>query len=306
MEKNIFINYALKVLEDSKEAMTTKEIWDYGVKKGYDKELKSLGKTPWGSLSAQLYCSGKSSVYFDKIGSRPAKFVLKKYSNNIDVDKLEKKQVITETKLIKESPYKEKDLHPILAYYARNYLNVYVKTINHLTSKRDKYAVWMHPDIVGCYFPFDSWQKETSLLSSQMGCLPVKLFSFELKQILTFSNLREYFFQAVSNSSWANESYIVTAEIESDEQFKDELKRLSSSYGIGVILIDTKDPDNTQIMYPAKEKDVLDWDTINKIAELNKDFKSFISRVTNDIKTQEIREEEFDEIKDREDLILTR
>jgi hypothetical protein len=33
-----------------------------------------------------------------------------------------------------------------------------------------------------------------------------------MKKELNFSNLRESYFQAVSNSSWANEGYLVTAE----------------------------------------------------------------------------------------------
>ncbi len=303
MEKNIFLNLALKVLSEEKRALSSKQIWKIAVEKGYDKELNSQGKTPWDSLSAQLYGSQKSSKYFDKIGSRPARFVLKEYSNTINIEEIKKEQLKEETI---DTGFKEKDLHPIMAYFARYYLNVYAKTINHLTSKKDPFAVWMHPDMVGCYFPFEYWEKETSSLSSTMGCLPIKLFSFELKQKLNFSNLREYFFQTVSNSSWANEAYIVTAAIEPDEEFKDELKRLSSAYGIGVILLDTSDPDASMVLYPAKEKEILDWDTINKIATLNKDFKTFITRITNDIRTQEIREEEFDKIKEREDLILTK
>lgn len=158
--------------------------------------------------------------------------------------------------------------------------------------------------MVGCYFPFKEWEAETSCLSSTMGCLPIKLFSFELKQELNFSNLREYFFQAVSNSSWANEAYIVAPFMEVDEEFMDELKRLSSAYGVGVIQLDIQDPDSSKIVFPAKEKENLDWDTINKISGLNKDFKEFIKRITNDIKTQEVREEEFDKILEIEDLII--
>ena len=47
--------FALKVLNDSKKAMTDKEIWDYGVEKGWDKELKNNeGKTPWQSIYSIL------------------------------------------------------------------------------------------------------------------------------------------------------------------------------------------------------------------------------------------------------------
>lgn len=303
MEKNIFLNLALKVLKEEKKPLSSREIWKIAVQKGYDKELNSEGKTPWDSLSGQLYTSTKSSVYFDKIGARPVRFVLKEHSQNINLEKITKEQIEKET--TDNYKFDEKDLHPILAYFARVHLKAYLKTISHLTSKKnDKYAVWMHPDMVGCYFPFKEWGVETSCLSSEIGSLPVKLFSFELKKELNFSNLREYFFQAVSNSSWANESYIVTPFLDEEAEFKDELKRLSSAYGVGVIQLDIESPDSSKILFPAKEKENLDWDTINKISELNKDFKEFIKRITNDIKTKEVREEEFDRILDVEKLII--
>lgn len=304
MKKNKFIDLAIKVLDEEKKALSSKEIWHAAVKKGYDKELNSEGKTPWDSLSANLYSSQKSSEYFDKVGSRPVRFVLKKYSDKVNIKSITSDQTKIESSV--KYNFQEKDLHPILAYFAKYNLKSYVKTINHLTSKKDKYAVWMHPDVVGCYFPFDEWGRDTSNLSSIMGCLPVKLFSFEIKQELNFTNLREYFFQSVSNSSWANESYLVAAIIEEEKEFQEELKRLSSAYGVGVIQLDIKEPDSSIILFPAKEKENLDWNTINKIAELNKDFKEFIKRITNDIKTQEIREEEFDKILEVEDLVLSK
>jgi hypothetical protein len=67
------------------------------------------------------------------------------------------------------------------------------------------------------------------------------VFSFELKKSLSFGNLREAFFQAVSNSSWANEGYLVAAEISQDEDFLSELRRLSSSFGIGVVQLADSD-----------------------------------------------------------------
>lgn len=56
-----------------------------------------------------------------------------------------------------------------------------------------------------------------------------------MKKTLNFTNLREYYFQAVSNSSWANEGYIVALDIDEDDSFLAELKRLNNAFGIGVI-----------------------------------------------------------------------
>lgn len=139
--------------------------------------------------------------------------------------------------------------------------------------------------MVGCYFPFDEWKPEVYDLSSSIGNVSINLLSFELKRELNFSNLRESFFQSVSNSSWANESYLVAAEISNEEEFIKELTRLSSSFGIGVIRLNLEDPDSTQIILPAKNRETLDWDTIDKLT-MNNDFKEFLSRVKIDISSK--------------------
>ena len=112
---------------------------------------------------------------------------------------------------------------------------------------------------------------------------------------MRYSNLRESFFQAVSNSSWANEGYLAAAKILEDEDFREELKRLSTSFGIGVIRIDPKDPDSTEILFPAKYNEYLDWSTINKMA-MNPDFLGFLNRVKTDTQSREIRKEWYDKI----------
>jgi len=81
-------------------------------------------------------------------------------------------------------------------------LKAYVKTIHHLRSKRE-YSGWLHPDMVGCYFPIEKWQDAVIDFGTAIASTPITLFSFELKRELNFPNLRELFFQAVSNSSWA-------------------------------------------------------------------------------------------------------
>ncbi|KKP40232.1 MAG: hypothetical protein UR30_C0005G0013 [Candidatus Peregrinibacteria bacterium GW2011_GWC2_33_13] len=306
MEKNKYLSLAIKVLKEELQPLTSNEIWEKAVTKSYDKELGTTGRTPWASLGAQLYGSQKSSKYFEKVGSRPTKFILKENISKIDKEKIQ--TAITSQEEEKKVSYKEKDLHQLMAYYASVYMNVYSKTIEHTKSKKSKMAEWAHPDMVGCFFPFELWQKETSELSSELGSLPVKLYSFELKIQLTFSNIREYFFQAVSNSSWSNEGYLVASEIQQDPEFLMELKRLSSSYGIGIIKLDVEDPDNCEILFPAREKNELDWETINKIIDLNPDFQEFIELITSNIKlkNRKIIKDGFDKIKDIDDLIITK
>lgn len=303
MEKLTFLELAYKVLEEEKTPLTAIDIWNIAEKKGYEQLVPTKGLTPERSIGAQLYVNVKlNNSNFIKIGSRPAKFTLKQYANNFDVNKIQQQQEIKEK--TKKFEYLEKDLHPLLAYFGRYFLNAYLKTIDHTASNKKSFGEWLHPDMVGCYFPFEDWSKEVYNFNSVIGNIPVKLYSFEIKRELNFSNLRESFFQAVSNSSWANEGYLVAAEIAKEEDFSSELKRLSLAYGIGIIELDIESPDSSKILYPARQKENLDWETINKIVELNPNFKDFIEGITKDIKSTRVKEDEFDQILDVEKLII--
>jgi hypothetical protein len=139
-------------------------------------------------------------------------------------------------------------------------------------------------------------------LSSAVGNTSVKFISFELKRELNLSSLREKFFQTVSNSSWANESYIVAAEISKNEDFLSELGRLSLAFGIGVIELDVNDPNSSLIRFPADTRENLDWETLNKLTAMNTDFRNFVKRVGIDIRSNEIRKEKYDKILDEKQL----
>jgi len=155
--------------------------------------------------------------------------------------------------------------------------------------------------MVGVLFP--DWSNEVFELTKTLGRPHVLLYSFELKKYLDFSNLREAFFQAVSNSSWANEGYLVVAEMAEDGEFEEELQRLSNSFGIGLIKLDLNDPDSSEVIFPAKRKENIDWETVNKLYEGNKDFRNFIKGVYNDLKTNEIRHERYDKLYDPRELV---
>ena len=65
------------------------------------------------------------------------------------------------------------------------------------------------------------------------------LYSFELKLEINFSNLRKCYFQAVSNSSWANYGYLVVENINLfDIDLMNECYRLTEEFRIGLIKID--------------------------------------------------------------------
>ncbi len=108
-----------------------------------------------------------------------------------------------------------------------------------------------------------------------------KLFSFELKIRINFSNLKESYFQAVSNSTWANEGYLVVFE-EIKDKVLDELRRLSQSFGIGVIKLESE-ISNSKILLPAKEREI-DIPTLNMLIEQSpKDFEPFMKKINKQI-----------------------
>ncbi|MCL2025857.1 MAG: HTH domain-containing protein [Leptospirales bacterium] len=199
-----FNELAEKVLAEGKIPLTANEIWALATEKGYDKKLNSDGQTPWASLAAKLYVSVKDDPKspFAQTDSRPKKFYLKSQFTQLDLSEkaLSKGPAVKKKKF----DYLEKDLHPYLTYYAYYHLHCYTKTINHSQSSKKEFGEWVHPDMVGCYFPLEDWKQEVYELSSSIGNISVRLLSFELKRELSFGNLRESFFQTVSNSSWAN------------------------------------------------------------------------------------------------------
>ena len=133
-------------------------------------------------------------------------------------------------------------------------------------------------------------------LAQSSGAIAAKLYSFELKVAIDFTTLREYFFQAVSNSSWAHEGYLVIAEIEEDPEFREELKRLSQSFGIGVIQLDTAQVEDSEILLAARERSEVDWETVNRIAEINPDFKDFVDSVGKSITINQVAAKGFDPV----------
>lgn len=110
------------------------------------------------------------------------------------------------------------------------------------------------------------------------GAQRARLWSFEVKLLVNRSNVREAWFQAVSNSSWANFGYLVAAEVEGSETMK-KLRLLAASHGIGLILLDAENPTESEIRIPARERGDIDGDACNRLAQENLDFRSVIAWV---------------------------
>ncbi|EFV4301583.1 HrgA protein [Campylobacter jejuni] len=289
----------IEVLKQTKKPLNVSEIWQKALEKGLDKKLSSIGQTPTQTIWNRLLTD---KINFLKTSIKPTTFWLKEREN--ELLKLDNKNEITNEKQEKNK-FHERDLHPLLVKFLYENLdfNLNCKTIYHEQSKKSKGGEdkWNYPDIVGVYFPYDDYEKETITLLENIKQNSYKLFSFELKIALNFSNLKECYFQAVSNSSWANEGYLVVLQ-EIDSEVLSELRRLNQSFGIGVIKLE-KDISNSQILISAKEKE-LDIQTLNMLINKNPNFKEFIDDINKQIKVgKEAKiQANFDEIKSDEEM----
>ena len=287
MSKKIsYFDFAEKVLmERGNISMTYQEIWDRGKELGLDKQLLgAIGKTPHYSLASKLYTNSlKEESKFLRIGSDPVRFRLEGEQEAPAPEHSERPGLVW---------YKESDLHPILAHFA--YANpgfgrgkkVRTKTIRHQHGTgRKGFSEWTFPDMVGVWLPNSDWNQALVEFGKEIsGDLP-RLFSFELKKEIAPGNYREAFFQAVSNSSWANEGYLAAATIKDDGRLLAELRRLSASFGVGIIRLDAGAPAASEILFPATTKDRLDWETMHKLCEESDDFAEFLSRVKADFQS---------------------
>lgn len=293
LDTNKFINLALNVLkENPNNAMSVREIWSYAIEKDWIKELGTNAKEPVQNLAAEMYMDHKN--LFERIGSNPTKFVQKGTITNYE--SLEDNIETPATKTKREYNAEERKLHPKLAKFIYTKFLAYPKTIYHESSdkKRRGEGKWLHPDMVAVKFPFVSWNNRelTTELSKELDCFPLKFLSFELKLELKYGteDFKENFFQAVSNSTWANEGYIVAPDIDEDDPlFLSELQRLSTLYGIGVIKLDIEDPTNSKILFSACTKENIDLSTVDKLSKKNPDFASFIKQVIADCNKKDFK-----------------
>lgn len=154
---------------------------------------------------------------------RPRKYY---YSEKSDAEEIKDAE-----KVSKSNGHPEHDSYPKLCEYLYNELNVYPKRIDERKSSNSKGNngnKWLHPDIVGLKNLSDGWNPDVVSCASKHAFNKTSLWSFEVKIKINLSNVREYFFQTVSNSSWANFSYLVAQSI--DEKAMDELRILCSGH----------------------------------------------------------------------------
>jgi hypothetical protein len=314
-QKYTLLNYAQDILLTAKRPMTYQEIWEFGKGTEFYNKLIISGKTPWQTLGARLFVDVRDNpeTKIIKVGSNPAKFFLLSRESELKQSEVEEIDIPIEITMVKKdkiNDFHERKLHPLLTYFA--YTNtsfnrgrqIYTKTIFHEKSKHSTLSEWVHPGMVGFYSPIEDWNSKLLEFNRSTDKTAIVVYSFEIKKHIDRSNYREYFFQAVSNSSWANEGYLVTCAIQQDDNLLSELERLASSFGIGIIILDLNDIDSSKVLFPAHTKDYLDWETMNKLCEQNTNYETFIDDVQRDYSGRKIHPSEYDSvIKDPEEYI---
>ncbi len=285
-----------KVLEQAGKPLSVKEIFEKACEMGLDKECNG-GKILPHSLGSQLgehdipndkkqfyVANKKGGAFFYWLKSREGEFPPQETSNAKEED--DEQSECSGTAKKQKNSFHERVLHPLLVKFLNEDPNfrLLCKTIYHEGGQKDKKGKdkWNYPDIVGVYFPYNKYKGETLKFLHHTGQKRHKIFSFELKKELSLSNLKESYFQAVSNSTWANERYLVVFE-EIEDKVLGELRRLSQSFGIGVIKLESE-ISNSKILLPAREREI-DIPTLDMLVEQNpKNFEPFIKDINKQIK----------------------
>ena len=287
-----FLVLAKEVLSKAEIPLNYAEIWDSARAMGLDKQVGSEGKTPQHTLRVALTNDIKNHADspFCIVSKLPTTFWLKERENELEKlsDKIQKAQEKAESKSQsnqKQQEAHERDLHPLLVRFVADNFGIRARTIfhekckKHIKGKRQ----WSYPDIVGVKFPFDRTAQTLKLLSNinQNEC---KIYSFELKKSIDFDTLKQYYFQAVSNSSFANEGYLAVLD-SIDIEVLGELERLNANFGIGVIQLNVNAVDSAVIL-PAKQRN-LDIETLDMLVVESPCFRGFINDINECIRAKE-------------------
>ncbi len=199
--------------------------------------------------------------------------------------------------------------------------NEFPVLVDHTQALRQQRGInkWKFPDVVAVRWEvleFNERQeprlnKDALAVRQSLGEQSFRLSSTELKVKIDSGNLRESFFQCVSNSRWAHSARLAIACNISDEAIANEVRRLGSSYGVSVIAFSLQSedfdklPDAAQIktidqveslldrslvkstLVLANDKEDLDWEHIKDMKQQHKVYDElfpWISKCMSDCK----------------------
>lgn len=269
----------LKSLDDIKEPTNYLEVYQHiGKNNYYD---FGPAKTPSSTISAQLgefIRNGDARVKRIKQTGGTYIYYLTKNEPTISLDLLANTSEDVSSKISRpiKSSYEERDLHKLLSSFLKN-SGTYSKTIFHEQSNgKDSNQIWTHPDMVGIKFQTLQSRASQDLLKSINRSDIIKLSSYEIKrEINSDTELKKAFFQAVSNSSWANFGFLVAFEF--SDSLMEEMARLNQSFGIGIIEL-AANPYRSKTLFPSTYRN-LDFRTVDKLCKINGEFEKFIEQI---------------------------
>lgn len=181
----------------------------------------------------------------------------------------------------------EEKLYDPLCRYLRREQNVYANRIDERKGSNAKGKGgnhWLFPDIAGFRPISKGWDNKQREIMKLVGGSQIEFWSIEVKKELTTRNLRESYFQAVSNSSWANLGYLAApfdVGQMRNEMFE-ELQMLSDLHGIGLMRLEMSgEGDNLQgeIIFPARRKEHADWTSLNRLTQENSGLMDLVENV---------------------------
>jgi len=183
--------------------------------------------------------------------------------------------------LVAEQSLGEAETYPLLKHFLETEKELAALRIDERRSSGKRGSGsghWLHPDMVAIEDLSQGWvSKEVRALNRFYKSESIRIWAFEVKRVLSVGNARSSYFQAVSNSGWANFGYLVATSI--DEKAFEEIEVLFGVHGIGLIKLDVEEPLNSQILIPARERSKLDWNSADRLADENPDFAKFLKAI---------------------------
>lgn len=247
-----------------------------------------------GEISARRPRIQKNNPQIKTTEGRPRKYYYSEQSDSAEVAAVEAVGITSGDAAAPKAT--EHSLYPLLSAYVWEEFGVYSKRVDEKRSSNKRGPNgnrWLYPDVVGMEDLGAEWLPEVRDCVDQHSDKRTKLWSFEVKLLINRSNVRECFFQTVSNSSWANFGYLVAAEVEGAETLK-ELRMLFAAHGIGLIKLDIDTPADSQVLIPARERADIHWDTVNRLVTENRDFLDYVKLVKQFYQTGETKLTDWD------------
>lgn len=298
MEKMSFFNLVKKILTEENRPLSYMEIIEIAEQKGYDGYIDGFLGQGWKPFIDELYLKIENDPdsAIVKTNSKPTRFALR----GMESGKPSITNITRESGDMSISPG-----YALLTYYAYKFLNVFCKDIIYKNITTPNYTKWVCPEVFGINASPDRLSNARSNDLRVEAGSSVSLYSFELVEKLGYYNLKETYFNALSTSLWANKSFLVVVEFEDNDEeiLREDLKKLSDRYGVGIIKLDRESPDSSAVMFQSKLRDNIDIEMIDKLSEENIEFHNIVKSAEDILKAKKINSEVFNKVPELTELV---